>query len=229
MEQMESGASDVVSGAQAESVATEGSVETKVSVDKSVKWEDHKRALEDLHKFKASQRELERKLVELERTREQEQLKKLEEEQQFKKLWETSKQKISNLEQENSNIKQSYFIQEKFNAVKAAALKAGMFEQAIDDFTAEKLEDVVIEKTDQGRVIVHGAEEFVDKLKKSRPFMFRSTTAPVVNSGGASMMTDQDVTMSQVVELERKWRRTQSKQDRAAYETAYVAYRKSRK
>lgn len=229
MEQMESSASNTQSGAQVESVAAEGSVEPKVSTEKSVKWEDHKRALDDLHKFKASQRELERKLVELERTREQEQLSKLEEEQQFKKLWETSKQKISTLEQENQNIKQSFFVQEKFNAVKAAALKAGIYEEALDDFTADKLDDVVIEKTDQGRVIVHGADEFVDKLKKTRPFMFRSTTAPVVNSGGTAVMTDQVATLAQVVELEQKWRRTQSKQDRIAYETAYVNYKKNRK
>jgi hypothetical protein len=85
----------------------------------------------------------------------------------------------------------------KFSAVKTAAIQAGIRKDALDDLEFLSLEDVVIETTSTGRHNILGAEQFIAKLKTTRPHWFSSKTrginADVPEVTGASKVTSQEI------------------------------------
>jgi len=169
------------------------------SVSKTVPVEDHQRALRDMHAFKSQKKELEKKVQELEITN-------LEQKEDWKATSEVHKKRAEEFENKYSGLKDSIFDNEKYNAIRNLALKAGIREEAEDDLSLVKLSGVEVESTSEGRMIVHGADTFVEKLKQQKPHWFKSNDVPKFNSGGAntSPIQDRELTAAYMVQLERK-------------------------
>jgi seryl-tRNA synthetase len=156
--------------------------------ERVIPYSEHKKeldkVLEDMHKFKNELKQTQGKLSELETER-------LKGAQDFKTLWEKSKAEKEEVVAERDTLKQAIFHTQKFDAVKTAALQAGILNEALSDLELLKLgDDVVVETTSHGRFLVHGAKEMVESLKKTKPHWFKKPGAPNVNTGGGATSND---------------------------------------
>ena len=196
------------SGASVESnsgATTDSGTEEKEPVkSKHVPLENHKRALDDMHKFKSRAGELEAKLNAIEEER-------LRETQNFKALADKYKAEAEESKQKLQKWSDGFTRFQKLTAIQTAALEAGLRTEAVDDLEGLKLDSIEVEETSSGRYILHGVKDMVEDLKGKKPHWFKKETAPKVNSGGggAKPTGDGKVSMSQVLEAERKAKRGQ--------------------
>lgn len=164
---------------------------------KTVKYDDHKRALDDLHRFKTEAKEAKAQLEQVQ----QDNLKKA---QDFKTLWENEQKLRTDAEAGLGKLKNAIVNNEKYTAIKTAAMKAGLRADAVDMLDHIPVEGVEVEATNQGRFLVHGADTFVEHLKKKMPFAFSNTETPKFNGGGASGSAKaESITAAQLVSIQR--------------------------
>lgn len=168
---------------------------------KVVPVENHKRALDDLHRYKNTAKELEARLNAVEEER-------LREKQDFKALAERykaeSEANSGKLREVNALIERS----QKLAALERAALEAGIRPEAIDDLESLRLDTIQLETTSNGRFIVNGVKDFVEDIKSRKPHWFNKAKPPTVDSGGggAKPTGDGKVTANDMIEMERKVR-----------------------
>ena len=146
---------------------------------KMVDWKNHRRALDDMHRFKKEAAELKARLEEQENQ-------KLKEKEDWKTYAEREEAKRKEAEERLNSFQGSVFEDKKYSSVREAALKAGMRPEAMSDLELYSLDGVTVEATTNGRFLVHGSEAWVDDLKKSRPYLFSNNDVANINSGGAS-------------------------------------------
>ena len=212
----ESGASTSTSSAQEDS-------NDKKSVE-SVAFDDHKRALDDMHRYKSewkkSQEQFNSLKAELESFRNQ----RLAEKEDYKTLADQYKDQLSQKEQELLEFKEGFFSSKKYDSVYASALKAGLRKEAESDLNLLDLDGVEVERTDQGRVLVHGQDAFVEKLKQIRPHWFKSNDVPMFNSGGGRPPEENKPIDSRELFRLEKQARLGGQKDKERYETARKEY-----
>lgn len=200
--------------AQANPENTQGQIsepnqgESQISTAKPIRAEDHKRAIDDLLKYKNEAQELRKRLDSDEVTR-------LREKEDFKTLAEREKKRADEIEERLRKRDAFYNNESKLGAVKAAAIKAGLRSEAESDLPLLSLDGVTVEVTNQGRFLVHGAETYIEELKRAKPHWFRTTKAPTVNSGATSNSSPQgafsseNLTPEKLLEAEKKLPREQ--------------------
>jgi hypothetical protein len=176
------------------------SSEPKEEPVKQVPLENHRRAIDDMHKFKTRAAELEAKLTALEEE-------KLKETENYKALAERYKADADSNKQKLEKWSQGFSKFQKLTAVQAAAQEAGLI--SADDLESVDLSSIDVEETSSGRYILHGVKDLVEDVKKKKPHWFKKEKAPVVNSGGggAKPAGDARVTAQDVNEMERKFKR----------------------
>lgn len=154
----------------------------------------------DLFKFKSEARELKEKISEAEKT-------KLKETENYKAYAETLEKERDEIQAKLRDFTSITLQDKKLSAVREAARKAGIREEALPDIELVDLEGISVETTSTGRIMVEGADDFVKRLQKTRSHWFKSPTAPRVNGGGgAPPPTPGKVTASDVVRAEREWK-----------------------
>jgi len=190
-----SGASGQDSGAELDKKVEDSSDSSQV---KTVKFEDHKRVLDDMHKYKKAVQEQSEKLAEFE-------TKLLEKDQDWKKIAEKYKADAESYKKDLTETKSAFVRTQKFNEVQAKALAAGLRPEAIDDLERIDLDAIEVEVTNTGRMSLNGVDDLVESLKKTKSYWFKTPKAPTVNGGGANG-TDGDIklTPSYMFELEKK-------------------------
>ena len=200
--------------------ATGGENETQVSTEsaKTVAYEDHKRALDDMHRFKRELNDLRQKMSADEAAA-------LAAKEDFKSLAEKYKNERDQFESDLSKERNLYRGDLKMRAVREAAVKAGL--RNLQDLDLLPLDDVKEEYTSEGRMLFNGVEEFVTRLKAGRPHWFQDKSAPVFNGGGANgeHHKEEPLTAAKVIELEHKYRR-EGKPDKV--KELYQAYYKQK-
>lgn len=144
---------------------------------KTVSWEDHQRAMNDLHKFKGRAQELEQKLTDAEK-------KSLEKSGEYKTLWEQSQEDLKAEREKSANVLKAAMHTHRFGEVKAEAIRQGLRPEAVSDLESISWDGVPVEMTDKGRFIANGVKERVEKLKGERPHWFTVAQAPRINGGG---------------------------------------------
>lgn len=144
---------------------------------KTVSWEDHQRAVDDMHRFKAKASELERKFADTEKQS-------LEKSGEFKTLWEQAKADLETEREKSANVLKAAMHTHRFGEVKAEAIRQGLRPEAVHDLESISWDGVPVEMTDKGRFIASGVKERVDKLKGERPHWFTVAQAPRINGGG---------------------------------------------
>jgi hypothetical protein len=188
--------------------ATDSGAESgEKSENKTVRFEDHKRALDDLHKNKSKARELEDQVNTLNAKIQASEEASLAQQNDFKALAERHKSRAEELEAENRKLSDSFYTSKKYDAVFHNALKSGLRKEAEVDLEMLNLDGVSIERTDHGRVIVHGASSYVEELKRTRPHWFKSSDVARINAGGAgsnNLNSASELTPQYMAELSRK-------------------------
>lgn len=144
---------------------------------RTVSWENHQRALDDMHKFKREAEEAKAKLGDQESER-------LKQANDFKALYEKEQKAHSETKTKLTETMNWTVNTQRFNAVKDAALATGLRKEALSDLELVDMSRVKVEATSSGRFFVEGAKEFVDGLKAERPHWFTVGNPPPVNSGG---------------------------------------------
>lgn len=188
-----------------------------------VAWEDHKRALDDLHKFKKQVSELETKFSQIEDQR-------LRDQNDWKQLAEKEKKRADDADAKVKTITGSLVLTQKHQAVQKAALDAGIRQEALADLDLLDLNEVQVEATSTGRYIVSGANEYIDELKAKKPHWFKTAKAPNLNTGGGGAPRDTksgEITAEKIVQLERGVKAGTVR--RETYLAAVETYAKARK
>lgn len=189
---------------------------------KQVDPKEYDRALKDALKFKAEYKKTQSEYQRLLEERKKDEEQALANQNEFKTLYERTKSELEKERQEKTSLKESFFLNQKMSAVRAAAIKSGLRGEAESDLDLLSLEGVGVEKTDHGRVIVHGADEYVHELKKTKPHWFSSKQVANVNSGGVnSAINMEQITPAMLVQVERSG-------DKVKYKQLYDQYLKQR-
>lgn len=204
-----------VSGATDEPKSSATGSEPKEEPAKHVPLENHRRALDDMHKFKSRAVELEAKVTALEEE-------KLKETENYKALAERYKADADASKQKLDKWSQGFSKYQKLTAVQAAAQEAGLI--SADDLESVDLASIEVEETSSGRYILHGVKDLVEDVKKKKPHWFKKDKAPAVNSGGggAKPTGDGRVTQQDVLDAERKVKRGLI--DKAQYHAIFKKY-----
>lgn len=171
------------------------------SENRVISWEDHKRALDDMHKFK-------REAAELRRLDEEKRTASLREKERFKELSEQLEKELQKEREANQRTNSVFKTTLKSSRIVELALKAGLRPEAREDLEMLNLDDIEVEETSSGRYIVRGADTFVDGLKKKRPHWFSDPKAPTFNGGGGRPApVDEPMTAEKVAAIEKKFGR----------------------
>lgn len=129
----------------------------------------------------------------------------LAEKQEFKTLYEQTKQKYEQQVQENQKLYGAFETNEKMQAIRQAAIKAGIRDEALDDLDLMDTSGVIVERTDQGRINIIGANDFVENLKSRKSFWFQSSNPPKVNTGtGEGDRGNTKLSPSEILKLEKE-------------------------
>jgi len=191
-------------GVQPPSGSADGENNKKVenSVE-TITYVEHKKGIDkvlsDMHKFKSELKDMKAEKEKLE-------TEKLKETENYKTLYEREKERADKSDVDAKENRDAYFTTQKFDAVKNCAIEAGLRPEAAKDLELLNLDDVVIEKTDQGRFSLLGVKTKVEAIKKQRPHWFRSANPPNIDTrGGAPGGTDdKELTADYMSELQTK-------------------------
>ena len=191
---------------------------TETTSPRTVSWENHQRALDDMHKFKQQVQQLEAKLGDM-------QSESLKEKNDYKSLYEQTSEKLKSTEQKLTQQSDWIVKTQQFNEVKAAAVAAGLRSEALEDLDLIDMSGVKVEATSTGRFLVSGAKERVESLKKEKPHWFTVDRPPTINAGGTGAGESQPgrrLTAVDVHQAERDWRTR--KISEAQYRRIYKQY-----
>jgi len=161
--------------------------------------EDYDRKHADMSRFKQERNDLQVKLKNLEDD-------KLKKDENWKTLYEQEKGAKETAETKLTNFQEGYFTDKKISEVRTLAIKAGLRSEAESDLENHPMDGVQVERTDHGRTIVHGADTFVETLKRTKPHWFKTDKFPTINPGGGGAPpkeTPKELTAKYVVALER--------------------------
>lgn len=173
--------------------------------DKPISKADHDRAIADMHKFKTEAKKNADALAAMQKQIEDMKATGLKSKEQYKEYSEQLETKVKELEQKNTTLTEGIAKTFKSMAVKAAAKDIGITEQGAKDLDLLALDQVNVEFTTDGRVIVSGEKEAAEFVKKTRPGWFTTGTAANINTGGkGGSGTPETLTAQYMNELESK-------------------------
>ena len=177
--------------------------ESKTQSKETVLKSDHKRVLDDMHRYKRDWQEEKNKRTGLE-------TKQLADDNNHKELYEREKTLREQGDSELESERKANRKDRAYNAVRAAAIKAGLRNEA--DLDLLDYSDVQVDKTESGRYEIRGVDDKVESLKRDRPHWFKSKDLPNFNAGGTGggRRTDTkepELTPSKVIQLEKQYKR----------------------
>jgi hypothetical protein len=148
---------------------------------------------------------------------------------QFKELAETYENENKDLKKKLVDRDKAVIENKKFEAIKAACDKLGLLPAAVSDLDGYDFTDITVETTSLGRINVLGADKFAERLKTLKPHWFKEAgngainpkTGRVLDSGGK-------VSVDDVYEAEKKFRKSGSEEDKRAYHDLAQKYQKQR-
>lgn len=195
---------------------------------KAISWDDHQRAIRDLHKFKDKSRTLENEVQTLKSSFESLRAKALKDQEDYKTLYESEAEKAKLKDQEINKLKTSVIYNERYRAAMPALKEAGLLDSALNLLDHLDLSEIEVEGTSNGRFLTNGVDSFVKQVRERYPYAFQQKKVLGVNSGGGghARPTDQvQWTAEKLVALERECRK---KGDMQPYKAAHQEYVRQR-
>lgn len=133
---------------------------------------EFERVKNDMHKYKTAAEAERQKAEEL-------RLNALKEKQDWKSIAEEKERQAEEFKQKYDGLSQSLVNNAKHSALKEAALKAGILAQSLPDIEAFDFPEINVETTSGGKILVSGADQAIEGLKKRRPHWFGVKPASV--------------------------------------------------
>ena len=190
---------------ETESVETTETTTLPENHDEMVSKSELKKVLDDMMKFKKANQELQTQVKSYEQMAKEAEEKRLVEKEDYKNLYEQWKDKANKAVEEKNGLLKAFENDKKYEVIKRSAVKNGLRDEALDDLEYLDTSDVIIEKTDQGRINIIGADEFVDKLKERKPFWFNDSKAPTLNtSDGSPGSRPKELSASDILKLQKE-------------------------
>lgn len=194
---------------------------------KTINPDDHKRALNDMLKYKQMLKDSQGTIETLQSQIDAINRKSLQEKEDFKGLYETTQSKLSEEMERNKKLQSAFLYSERHRAVFPALKKEGFRDDAQNLLDMLDLSDVDVEATSEGRFLVNGVDSWVESFKAKYPYAFAQKKAPLINTGtGGDRFTPQSMTPSRLLEIEAECKKTG---DKAPYYSALAEYRKNKK
>jgi hypothetical protein len=219
---------DAAGGAQTSTTSADGGAKGGATdnQNKQVAFEDHKRALDDLHRFKQKAFDAEKAASDLKARLEAFDKTQKESQGDFKSLSEQYKTSADEWKSKYEGLKGTMVLTEKYKAASQALLKAGMKPEALKILEKDEFKDLEVEATTSGRFIVHGTDLYVDKFKQEFPFAFGTGQPPTINNGGGGAGASEEmITPAKLLEIERA---AKAKGDMTEYHKAFKKYAEQR-
>lgn len=180
------------------------------------------RVKSDMHKYK-TERDAEKTRVEDAR------IAALKEKNDWKSVAEDAERKAKDFETKYNGLSSSLVENAKLSALKGSALKAGMLKEGLDDLEVFDFEEITVETTSRGKILVSGADQAIENLKKRRPHWFGSK-ASSVNPASPEIQTPASggaVTLQDLSRLEAAYLKSpQDNVAKKAYSDAVYLYKK---
>lgn len=203
------GVSDATNDGSATLAETKPNDQTSVSDDqgKQINPADHKRAVDDMLKYKGQVKDLRDQLDSMNATIADMKKASLAEKEDYKALYEAEVEAHNATKKRVHDLESIFYETQKYNAVYPKLLEAGLRQDAkkiLDNYDFSLLE---VETTSEGRVFVNGVDTFIDQFKSDYPFAFELKKAPNINSGGISPSAPRDsgpMTGAKLFEIEKK-------------------------
>lgn len=151
----------------------------------------------DLSKMQEQFEQLNSKLGETEE-------KTLREQSKWQELADKYKKDLENERSNYSNFKKGMIEFEKINAVKHHAMKAGILDSSLEDLSLLTLDGVEIEQTTNGRILINGADKFIESLKDRRPHWFKNSNRPNLDNGLGGDFTLKELSIDDISKLKNK-------------------------
>lgn len=134
----------------------------------------------------------------------------LTEKEQWRELAERREKELNERILKDKQRDQAILEDKKSAALREAAIKAGIKQEALADLELIELSDCKAELSATGRVVVTGAQKAIDGLKTLRPFWF-GTSAPNINSSAPGISTTGQLTVQDLMKLEAEAKKDPSK------------------
>jgi hypothetical protein len=136
----------------------------------------------------------------------------------YKALAEHHEQRASQFESELTGLKSGLISSKKTEALTTEAVKHGINPASIPDLELLDFDELTVETTSNGKILVSGADRAVARLKTLRPHWF-TKVVPSVNplSPDTRGPVSGTVTIADLNKAEDQWKKTKSDADKKAY------------
>lgn len=140
------------------------------------------------------------------------------EKEDWKTVAEHHEQKAKEYEQKFTGLQTALVNEKKFAALKSEAIKHGINPSSLPDLELLDFDEVQVETTSTGKILVTGQDRAIAKLKTLRPHWFQ-TGVPSVNPSTPNVGTPNSntVTLADLNAAEAQYRKTKSESDKKAY------------
>lgn len=170
------------------------------------------------------QNELKAKDAELEAMK----MAKLKEAKNWQEIARIKEEEAAASRQETNSLKQAVVNQHKSISLRAAASKAGINPSSLDDLDLLDFDEVNVETTSQGKILIHGADAAILRLKTLRPHWFlKSPSAVNPQSPEVRSSASGGMDISTILNFEKEYKKNpQNAVARKNYEDALRQYKK---
>lgn len=107
----------------------------------------------------------------------------------YKQLFETRDKELQELRARQSEQANSVAKTFKLQAKREQALKAGIRDEALQDLEFFPDDELELRRSESGVLDVTGADRWVENLKTSKPYLFKSSNTPNIQGGRPSPLT----------------------------------------
>lgn len=163
------------------------------------------RAIKEAATSKKLLRETQQRLKAMEDQMQDVKRKALTEKEDFKTLYEQEKEAHTSTQEEKNLLKQSVIRAERLRTLYPILKRMGLVDSGEKYLERESLEEIEVEVTSNGRILVTGAEEFAQQWRQENEILFKDRKAPVVNSGGGHYDGSvKNLTPAMLIQIEKK-------------------------
>lgn len=189
-------------------------------IEERISKEEFLRVKNDMHKFKEDARKLQEEL-------ENKRIGAMKEKQDWEGIAKAKEQEAADFKEKYDGLSRSLVENAKHSALKNAALKSGILDQSLSDLELLDFAEVHVETTTTGKILVSGAENAIESLKKRRPHWFGTKPASV-NPSSPETFTPSNgrVSMEDLGKLEKAYKENpQSSAAKKAYSDAIYTFK----
>lgn len=177
-------------------------------------------------KFKADNAAYQSKLKDTEKQLEDMKMAKLKESKNWQEIARIKEEEATQAKQSNEQLKNSIVSYHKMMALRTEAQKSGINPVGLDDLDLFDFSEVSVETTNQGKIIVHGADAAILRLKTLRPHWFLKNPSAVNPSSPEVKSPSGELDFNSLVTLQKEYQKNPGNVvAKKAYEEAIRKYK----